>query len=420
MVAGAAEPDPVEVLKRASAQVVANMRRVPNYTCVQTVTRNYYVPAAQQLPRTCELVMRERQHPTLDKILQLYLTNRLRLDVTLTKRGEIYSWVGASKFEDSGIDRLVREGPIGSGAFGAFLTTIFNGDVKGFAFEREVTVDGRALMEYSFHVPKPDSHYKVKIADGDAWATTGYRGSVIVDVATADLARLRVETEELPPAAGACLSAATMDYATTQIGEGAFLLPKLAVQRWVRRDGEEAENTTRFSDCREYRGESTITFSEESAPVADGPGSRSGQVGGLPRVPPGLAFAMELTAPIDSETAAMGDRFAARLVETLRDAMHKVLAPKGAPVLGRILRVETRHRPSQEAMIVLRPDSVEIKGVRVLLSANRDWRRAMAQSKGRRVQIELPQPGEEHAGVFRFPKEHVMKSDLRSDWITVK
>jgi hypothetical protein len=60
------------------------------------------------------------------------MTDRLRLDVTITHRGEIYSWVGASKFEDGSIDEIVKQGPFGTGSFGALLAVIFEQDPRRF------------------------------------------------------------------------------------------------------------------------------------------------------------------------------------------------------------------------------------------------------------------------------------------------
>jgi hypothetical protein len=414
--AAATEPDPVDVLKRLTTQVLASGRRVPNYTCVETVTRKYYQTAAAQIPRSCEVALAQRVHPTLDRVLALHMTDRLRLDVTLTKHGEVYSWVGASRFE-SGIERVVSNGPIGSGAFGAFLESIFAGDAKAFIFRHELERNGRRLFEYTFRVRLEDSHYKVKLVDGEnSWAVTAYDGTFDADPETGNLVQLRVETATLPEAAGSCNSTTTLDYAIGRIGEADFLLPKEAVQRWVQPDGGEIENHTTFANCREYRGESTVSYDGEAPADVAVSGIR---VKGETHVPEGLPLVFELTTPIDSETAAAGDRFIGRLTEPLRDSHGKALAAKGAPVQGRILRVETVHRAPGAVVMVLRPDTVEMRSGKALVTARRDWRRAVARN--RRVAVEMPLPGEEGAGVFRFTGERaVMKAGFRSEWLTTR
>src|ERR1700720_3604627 len=95
--AAAGEHDPVEVLKLVTRKVLAGTKDIPNYTCVETVTRDFFRPAAATIPRACHVLLEQRRHPPLDMVLRPVSSDRLRLDVTMTARGEIFSWVGASK-----------------------------------------------------------------------------------------------------------------------------------------------------------------------------------------------------------------------------------------------------------------------------------------------------------------------------------
>lgn len=92
--AAGAEYDPTEVLRRATEKALASAKETPNYTCVETVSRDYFEPAAVSLPRTCSVLQEQRRHPTRDLVLRMYSADRLRLDVTLAGIGEIYSWAG--------------------------------------------------------------------------------------------------------------------------------------------------------------------------------------------------------------------------------------------------------------------------------------------------------------------------------------
>lgn len=49
----AAEPNPDEVIRRVIERVAATTARIPNYTCVESVVRDFYWPAASTLPRSC-------------------------------------------------------------------------------------------------------------------------------------------------------------------------------------------------------------------------------------------------------------------------------------------------------------------------------------------------------------------------------
>lgn len=416
VLAHAADRDPASVLQQVRSKVLETSKSLVNYTCVETVTRNYFRPAASRLPRACPLLMELRTHPTPDLELRPFSTDRLRLEVTIVDRGEIYSWAGASRFNDAGIYRLVRGGPIGTGAFGGFLITVFFADPKKFGFLGNRTLDGRKLLEYSFNVPASDSHYEVKLKD--SWYHTAYTGVFLVDPETSDVVRMTVQTGELPAAAECCQSNTTLDFENVEIGRYRFLLATRSRQHWIYPTGDEAENTTVFSSCREYLGQSSVTFLPEggAAPSAE-------QTRALSRpsaVPEGLRLAFALDAAIDVNTAAAGDAFTGHLTEPLRDRKGKGLAPKGALVEGRLLRVETFANP-QQAFVVMRPDAVETKGGKLRLAALRDWQRIANESRSRKgVPVYLPAPGEDRAGVFQFPGDRVLiPKGFRSEWRTI-
>jgi hypothetical protein len=416
-IAAGADYDPVEVLKRVAQNARASADHAPNYTCVETVTRDYYRPAAATLPRACDVLMEQRQHPTLDLVLGLFATDRLRLDVTMASRGEIFSWAGASRFEDSRIDHLVHYGPFGSGHFTGFLIAVFETDVKRFTFDRALTVDGRTLMEYSFRVAKANSSYKVKVHN--SWAPVPYSGIVRVDPETAGVVWLTITDDDLPAGVGACPTTTALDYALAQIGEERFLLPRLGRQRYIYPDAEEVQNTTELSNCREFRGESTVTFFEGPGPVASDTGRAVPVLAAS--IPAGQRFSLALTTPIQTGTAAAGDPFSATLIEPIRDAKRRVLAPKGATVGGRLLRVQNFYRPP-EVVVVLRPDRLWVRDGRVALTAVRDWTLQVAEmrkSGKKKIEIALPLKDESNSGVFRFSGQHVtIPSGFRSDWKT--
>jgi hypothetical protein len=403
----AQQPNAAELTNRVIEKARQRGARLPNYTCVETVTRDYYRPVASTLPRSCPVLAELRQHRTPDMELKWIWTDRLRLDVAMTERGEIHSWVGASKFEDGDIDHVVTSGPIGTGAFGGFLAMIFAGGADSIRYLGER--DG--LHEFSFRLEKTASNYRVKVGDG--WVIVGCDGVFQVDPGTLDLVRMRVRVADMPDASGDCETTTTIELGLARIGDGEFLLPKLTRQRFVTVNGEEAENTTTFSACREYRGNSTITFYAE--PVAEGGGESQNPAAQL-EVPPGIWFTLELTVPIDPTTVAAGDPFTGRLVHALRDGKGKVVAPSHAVVHGRVLRVENLHAAPAGSVVVLRPRSVESGGRTLLLHARRDWSKVQGK-----VALALPLVGEENAAVFLLRgKAEKMPAGLRSDWVTVR
>jgi hypothetical protein len=400
------------LMRRVTDAVMKGTTRTPNYTCVETIQRDYYKPLGSTLPRSCPVLLAARQSPTPDLGLRLVSSDRLRLDVAMVERGEIFSWAGASRFENVSLDEVVHYGPIASGFFGGFLSVVFGHDAKEFVYRQETWRGGRRLLEYAWEVAREDSHYRVRMER--SWYRTAYSGTIEVDPETAELVHMTVRTRELPQATGSCQTISEMDVAPVRIGTGEFLLPQGGKQRFVSTDGSETENTTTFSNCREYRGESTITYAE---PGAASDGAERGAEDSRP-LPTGLRFTCALAKPIDTRTAAAGDPFTARLTEPLRDQQGRVLALTGSRVEGRILRVETFQLPEAAVVVVMQPNVLHAQGNRMRLAAVRDWGSARQTRHG--TELVLPRRGEWNAGAFRLKGEPaVLGEDFVTDWRTV-
>jgi hypothetical protein len=56
---------------------------------------------------------------------QLATTDRVRLEVTVSEGSELHSWPGATRFDERNVDDLIRNGPVSTGSFGAYLNSIF-------------------------------------------------------------------------------------------------------------------------------------------------------------------------------------------------------------------------------------------------------------------------------------------------------
>lgn len=419
--AGAQPVEPADLVAKVLAAMRKTTRGIPNYACLETVTRDYY-RALASVPRGCDYVVARQDQRPLDMQLRRVSTDRLRLDVAMTSRGEVHSWAGDTRFDDRTIDAIVHEGPMGTGAFGGFVATVFDQDVKNFRRVGESTEDGRRLVRFAFDVPLADSHYKVKA--GRDWVATAYTGSFEADADTGEVQWLDVRTAILPEAAVACQTSTRLDLGRTAIGAGEFLVTTRARQEFLQSDAGLTVNTIHFSGCREYRGESTISFATDG-PLPSGNTSSGKAPPRPPEFPPELPFSLELRTPIDSTTAAAGDPFTARLDSPIR-SYGETLAPGGSRVQGRILRVQTWYAPDKEVIIVLRPETVEVRGVRYPLTAIGDFRYVGNQQKPitkarKGAVILLPFRYEVDAGLFRFPGErHTLKRGWLSHWVTAK
>ena len=414
----ASDEDPTDVLVRLRDQVLAHGRGIPNHTCVETIQRDHYEPNAGRAVKACDTLLARRKQTPYFMQLHLDRTDRLRLDVSLSYEGEIYSWAGAGRFEEGDIVALVPDGAIGTGPFASLLLGVFEARSPRFVFEGDATREGRRLMEYSFSVPQEESHYRINAHNG--WVIAGYTGTLLVDPLTAELVRMDVRTEELPQETNLCEVDTTMEYGMVALGGGGYLLPTATHQRFIGHDGAEAENNITFASCREFKGEAKLTF-EQRQPANGSAPSRAAATIALPaRVP----LTVELTTTIRGDQAAAGDRIEGRLLKAIRDAGQKAtLAPEGALVVGRLMRVETRMSPVQDLTIALRWETLEVNGIKIPLSLvpNRLIGNPKTERRGglrqRGVEIELPLPGESRYGVYHFPGER-MESGFRTEWLT--
>ncbi|HUI54058.1 MAG TPA: hypothetical protein VLY04_03750 [Bryobacteraceae bacterium] len=411
------DADPVEVLARLRDRVVEHASGVPNHTCVETVQRDRYEPSAGRAAKSCDTLLAARKQAV--NRLRLSTTDWLRLDVGMAEGREIFSWVGAPKFEEGEIDELIPEGAFGTGPFASMLLSVFESRTLRFMFDGETALDGRLVLSYSFRVPLEESTYRMK-ARGE-WVTTGYTGTLMVDPETSDLVRFLLRTEELPAATNTCEVDTTLNYGMVPLGGFEYLLPKSTQQRFIGREGTESENNVTFASCREFLGESTLTFGHKPAAGEDASAVR-------PRatLPAGLPLIIELASPFILGKAAAGDRIEGRLAEPLHDApAQKVLAPAGAHVAGRLTRVELRHPGAGEYTVALRWESLEIDGEKVPLSLKpiRQLAGSGTVVRGplvrRGTEIELPRPGEERDAIYHFPGQSTrVESSLRVEWVT--
>lgn len=154
-------PDANDVLARVRLRIVAAMRRLPKYMCVETIDRDYFARATStktSAPSCDEAVAGKGKR---DVSLRLNATDRVRLDVAEGDAREIYSWPGGSHFESGGLDELIDRGPTASGSFGGYLVDIFGAEGAQFDFAGQRAEGPRLVFTYAYRVPQELSRYKV-------------------------------------------------------------------------------------------------------------------------------------------------------------------------------------------------------------------------------------------------------------------
>ena len=127
--------------------------------------------------------------------------DRLRLDVGIADGHEVYSWVGATRFEDADVHKLIGGGQTNSGDFASALYSIFF-EHPSMRFVGEKQIDSRRLFEYTYNTPLEISHYEISFGVGRF--TIAYHGSVFLDPESGEVARVTSASEELQQSIGYC------------------------------------------------------------------------------------------------------------------------------------------------------------------------------------------------------------------------
>jgi hypothetical protein len=397
--------DPTELLAKARDLIVARSKRLPDYTCVQTVDRRHFkhLQVRYPPPSCAQITALDRDNPA---DLLLMATDRLRLQLKVSQDAEIGTWAGTSQFSSSSVFELIS-GAYGTGTLGTFFGDIFEDGGAIYKYSGQTTAGGIKLAAYGYQVPLGSSHYEVKTGSG--WTATGFSGFFWIDADSLDLRLLQVVAKEMPPETNGCEAETTVEYAKVKVGTGEFLLPVRSSMRMVMADATEMESTAGYSAWREYHGEATIRFDGEPAggevPVA---ASASGPL------PAGLSLSLALTSPIDTDTAAAGDVFVAKLRKPVRIA-HEVVAAAGSAVEGRIVQMQHwMGTPRSFTICVLLSMEVDGRATPLYARLSRE-----DESRG----VHLPPFGQSPlaaALVFATDKSrHIVPAGYQTNWITV-
>jgi hypothetical protein len=334
MHAPAAE-SPTELLMRVRQRMAENLAHLPNYTCRETIERT----AAEAGSRHFALI------------------DRLRLEVAYVGGRELYAWPGAQQFDERPIDEIVGSGAaIGNGDFAMHARVVFTSGAPQFTFAGEEQRESRSIARFNFRVPLEKSRYSLQT--GAKPIMVAYRGFFEADAETFAPLRLEVEGADLPAELKLRSASEIMEYGQLRIGDSEFLLPVGSELSMIAINGHESRNRTRFEQCRQYAGESTVHFD-----VVEGDASVAALAAPL-EIPAGVQFETRLRDAIAYSTAARGDPVYAVVSSDVKRG-GRVIVPKGSVVTGRITRVMSYSiRSAVYFGIELRFDAIESGGHR--------------------------------------------------------
>jgi len=332
-------PGDEDRLARFEAKVRQDMTGIPNYTCLESIDRAHREAHA-------------RNFKTVDTV---------RLEVSSVAGKELFAWPGSRQFEDQDVTALVPSGAIGTGMFSTFARSLFAAGKATLHYHGKESLDGRTSVRYDFHLTPQESRWEIRA--NQASEIVAAKGSVWFDPVSLDLIRLDVMGDHIPYSLRLAEAVIRTYYARGHIGDSDALLPKRSELTMTHFSGDASRDVIEFSECHEYRSESTISFDAPPASLPEVPKPQVREV----ELPAGLLFPVELDTAIDSKTSSVGDTLRARTVEDVRYE-GAFAVPRGAVVSGHIRKLDRASSPRTFA-VGIEFSEVEWKGARAAFYA---------------------------------------------------
>ena len=392
------EVDQVALVNQARAKIVANIKKLPKYTCRQTVHRSRFEKIPAVGSHSCSYL--DDSAKNLPR-LSLAWADRFKLDVTVSAGAEIFSWAGAESFQSEHLEKIVGSGMAGTGDFGAFLMSIFGSGASEYDYLGLEQDKGRTLAVYRYYVPMSASRYEFNVGPRpDDTVALAYEGRFWIDSQNAELSRMTIEVPHPPQESETCRIETTIDYRQARIGDSDFLLPQLTVLKLWDVEVHRYENQIEYASCREFRSETVFRTDPE-------PSLGASEVSKAPvAIPLGIRIKIALRSKIDFASSFAGDTIEGQLLNAIG-----VLVPNGALVHGRIVRFQREYLPSNYVAIGLKFDSVEVNGREVPLTL-------MAATRGASIKPDRVEK-RQGIGMFTFPADRlVLDQKFISEWKT--
>lgn len=308
----------VLLLARIKSHMREELSNLPNYTCLETITRFRNEPGQRSQSQR-----------------QLKPADTVRLEIVYSNHQEWYGSPGGRSLSATDPFGFVGSGMIGTGPFGLMLGNILAGAT--ITHGGEEPLGDRTVVRYDFLLPRLLKGLAISVQGGSG--TVGQKGSFWADARTLDLIRLESYADEIPPYLPVEEESSSVDYARMRIGEYNVLLAQEADFHQLQSTGEESYDRLEFTHCRAFSAQSAIRFDGESqdlgkaspaiVPAPAGPGQA---------IPALLLITVQLTTPVTDKDVV------GTLIEgkVSGDVRHKgrIVISDGLTVRGRIRRLE--------------------------------------------------------------------------------
>jgi hypothetical protein len=323
---------------RIKSHIREELSHLPNYTCLETITRFHKEEAHQAKP------------PRLEPL------DTVRLEVVYSNNRE---WYGAPGDRNLSVDNpfpFIGSGMIGTGAFAITLHNVFEAAV--ITYRGQGGSSGPTAIQYDFRLPA--AALEISIPGG--FGKVREEGSFWVNPQSLDLIRLDSRAVDIPPFLPLGEANTKVNYALMRIGESTALLAQQAELHMLQTTGEEDFDRIEFTHCRAFSVQSAIHFDSkphdavESLPPDRLALSKVGAT--VDAVPVFLQVTLQLTTPI-TEKDDVGTLIEARVYgDVVRKG--RIIIPNGSPVRGRIRRLE-RYRESRSADFIVGLEFTEVE-----------------------------------------------------------
>lgn len=297
--------DPVGAFPQIRTNIAAGLSHLPNYTCEERIVRY--------------------EQRSLEDTAHLY--DRIRLEVAFVGSRELFGWPGVGRFEDKSIDALVG-GTTGTGAFAGVPLQIFSSKLS--RFFAITAPDPKGLLSYKFSYPRVQNGFVV--GAGDRRGYVGFHGVFWIDPKSLNLTRLELQADEIPSTVPLSEVRVNIDYQAIRIEDKSYAVPRTAEQIMIMTTGYVTRNVTTFSNCHEFRGESTVKF--ENLEDENHPGVATSVVS----IPEKMNVDAVLKSGLQSREPAVGDPVEAVADRDVKKG-RELLLPKGAKLTGRISKI---------------------------------------------------------------------------------
>jgi hypothetical protein len=401
--------EPQILLNKVRQNVAATVRQAPRYTCTETIERFWYANRKVVRPG-CDTA-----RPPEVKQRNLLRSDRLRLDVAVGAGQEIFAWHGQKRFQTEEIDKLVTDGPISSGNYFSFLSSIFLEGVAKIDFRTFANEGDHRLAVFGYAVPIGESRFTTRTDSGSD--VMGYHGKFTVDVPKGALEQLEILTDDMPESAHVCAFDMKTDYKVTLLKGIPFELPASVAMDVLSPSHERSNTVTEYHDCHEFQAESVLRF--DAPPKATTP-----QVPMPARsLPVGISLRIRLKSNVAVDSAWAGDPIEGELEEDVIDPAGQVLIPERTSVQGFLLRVETVFKPLHSHQISLQFRELHFAGEEYQLHLKSQPEPVAVDERAtempRRIQLENPPISDDpQACRFRLNDKKVKLRGVVTYWIT--